>query len=159
MALLPAAAELSFSKLLSELTSCVGRKQLTRIEPMVSDSSVEDDRQLAEKLGTLRAAKSPKTESVRRTLQRDDLFDAAVAVSGDDENRAREERSGWDAKDDVVMKLALLPMVHELVGTEDVDQQVEEGAQHHGVGETLQQRVHGKQYIRLGIGAPSRFGG
>jgi hypothetical protein len=129
--MLPPAALLPASMLGPQLASRVGGEQLARVEPMLRDCAREDRVKLAAKLRDVRAAVVPEGAAVRHVREREDLLYAAVAVRGDNEDVAWQggRRRLGQAKDDVVMELALRPVGHEVITPEAALHLVEQGAE------------------------------
>ena len=83
------------------------------------------------KVGVFWAAPMPKRKALRHVGEREHFFDAAVAVSGDDQNVTAEIWLGARyAHDQVVMKFALLPMIDQLVAAPATSHVFQQAAEH-----------------------------
>lgn len=112
----PASAALPLSEFLTILAARVGAQQLTRIEPVLRARRSHQRRRIARKLWIVRAARMPQGAALWKRFEARDFFHAAIAVRGHNQNLATQSRScSFHAQDHVVVKLALLPMIDELV--------------------------------------------
>ncbi|MCU0683663.1 MAG: hypothetical protein MUF34_15715 [Polyangiaceae bacterium] len=92
-------------------------------------------------LAVLGAALVPEGAALGQIGEAEHLFDAAVAVGGDDEHRARQARAArLDTQHDVVVKLALLPVIDEFVGAAELAHRVEQRAEGHRGGQMVEGR-------------------
>src|SRR5690348_11565811 len=98
---------------------------------MLGRGGSERSWELSAKFRILGAAPVPEREAVRQVIERKYFFDAAVAVGGYHEHFATEIGTGaLDSDHHVVMKLALLPVVDELVATPALPYLFEQAAEH-----------------------------
>lgn len=85
----------------------------------------------------------PKCIAVGDGVEEERLFHAGIAVRGDDEDGAgKRSIFARNANDDVVVKLALRPMVYELVATESPPNLVEKRPQAESICELLRDGRH-----------------
>ena len=116
----------------------------SRIEPMVPDGSPEHRREVAGEVRDVRAAPVPERPAIRNGLEGEDLLYAAVAVGRDDEDDVVGK-----AHHDIVIELALLPVVEELVSSMPRSKIVEESAEYEMVSKSLQVSLHPGESIAL----------
>jgi hypothetical protein len=114
--------------LFTVFAACVGREKLTRIEPVNRLGARERGRGRCVELRIARAAKRPERGAFGHLRKTENLFDAAVAVRRDDEDRTR-KIFRVDLEDDVVMELALRPMADEIERAVTRSELVEDGAE------------------------------
>jgi len=81
------------------------------IEPVNGRRATTDLGSGTPKLRVARAAEMPQTRAIRYGVERENLFDATIAVRRDDENALP------DTKHDIMVKFTLLPVVEERVAT------------------------------------------
>lgn len=123
----------------AELASRIRRQKLAGIEPVMRASESEEQRDRTFEIGVVRTPMSPQGPTLRDFRERQNLLDATVAVGRDDENGAgKVEGLVVQAKDDVVMELALLPMCQQIESAVALANLLEEGAEDHRAGEVLQ---------------------
>jgi signal peptidase II len=133
---------LTYAKLVAVFASRVRAEELARVEPVRSRCGRQDVGQLAGELGVLRAARVPESKSVGNVGEAKHFFDSAVTVRAHDENRpGKIGRGRWDPHDDVVVELALLPMIHELVSTPAVANAIQERAEEECARQVLHRLV------------------
>lgn len=86
----------------------------------------------------------PQSAAVGHVVEGEDLLHAAVAVGRDDEDRS--SRAGAvgsdDSHHDIVMKLALLPVIEEFVATATSTQFFEKRAENERIGQLLNGNPH-----------------
>lgn len=117
---LPSAAALLAPKIRPELAPRVLAEKLARIEPVLRHRTREDRRELAREVCDVRTPMVPKRPAIRDGRKAKNLLDAAVAVRRDDEHAPGqlEDRGFRKSKHDIVVKFALRPVRHEIVGAE-----------------------------------------
>lgn len=112
----PTAAALPLAKLVAVLAPRVGEQELARVEPMHGEGSSQQAELSSREFRIFGTALVPQRHPVRNLCEAKHLFDSAVAVRRNDQHRTRQlTRSLGNANHYVVMKLALLPVVNELV--------------------------------------------
>lgn len=122
-------------------------EQLARVEPVHGHRARERRGGLARKIGASRTAVRPERGAVGRRVEREDLLHAAVAVRRDDEDETRRETN-----DDVVMELALRPMIDELERTD----RFEERAEHERTGERIDESLERHGDGNMGLTGAAR---
>ncbi len=128
-----------------ELAARVGEQQLTWIEPVQRCRSQQRDRRRLGEIPVLRTAERPERASRRYVVEAEDLFHAAVAVGGDDEDTSRQvadARARREANHEIVMELALCPVLEELERAVRATHVVEERAEDEGCGKSVDARGH-----------------
>ena len=113
--LLPAATFLSPTMLWLQLAACIIREQLARIEPVLSSGDGQNPRRGSRELVAVRTSHLPKSAAIWRLVQAEHFFDAAVAVRAHDQHWAGQVADILCAQNHVVMKLALRPVIKQLV--------------------------------------------
>lgn len=111
---------------------------------MLGDRTGEDRPQRASELAHVGAAVVPERATVGHLREREHLFDAPVAVRGNDENASGQPRSGGlgEPEHDVVMKLALSPVGDEVVAAKAPLHRGEQTAENQAPGEGFHLIVH-----------------
>ena len=92
-----------------------GCQQLTRVEPVQRPHRIEHGRQVARELAVVGATVVPQGAAVRQRSEAKDFLHAAVAVGRDDQDAPGQRRASRHPHHDVVVKLALLPVVDQVV--------------------------------------------
>ena len=131
---LPTAAELTFSELGAELAARVWSEQLAWIKPVLGGDAREYRGQFSGKIGDVGTALVPKSRAAGCLVKAEYFLDAAVAVSSDDEDAAREITRGGQVQHDVVVELALDPVGEDFVTTVARRQVLKQGAEHEMMG-------------------------
>ncbi len=114
----PSTTPLPHAKLFSELAPSVFGKKLARMKPVVGSDLLRDSRYCPFKLWIGRAAVMPKPVALRHFLQNQNLFHAPVAI-GRQKNVITSETRIRNSDEDIMMKLALLPVRKKLVLTKE----------------------------------------
>jgi hypothetical protein len=130
---------LPLAVLLAELAAGVRTEEVARIEPVRRDRATEERRKLTGEIRDVRAAPMPEGPAIGHRLESEHLLHAAVAVGRHDE-----DDSVRDSNDDVVVELALLPVVEELVAAVPRAKLLEERSE----DEVISQRLHVDRHLR-----------
>jgi len=88
----------------------------------------------------------PERLLARRRIERQDLLDAAVAVRRHDQHRPGQLPVRFDAKQEVVVELAPLPVIEELVAAETFLQLRQQRSQSQIAGQRL--HAHATHSVR-----------
>jgi hypothetical protein len=125
----PAAALLALAMLWLVLAASIRSEKLTRIEPVNGLRAAENGRQVAMELRIPGTPMTPKSASCRWLTEAKNFLHATVAVRGDHQDRARQPVPRINSENQIMMKLALLPVVDDLVATVPTSHVVEERTQ------------------------------
>ena len=131
------AARLATAVFRLELAARVGTEQLARVEPVVRRGALQDFRKRSGKFTHPRAAPVPERRALRNFVEAQHFLHAAVAVRCDRKDLAGQRFLVVEAHDDVVMKLALSPMIDEIVSAESRAQRLEQISRTIGTGQGL----------------------
>jgi hypothetical protein len=111
---------------------------------MLGSRAREQGRKLASEFRVFRTPKVPEGRGIYRFVKTKNLFDTAVAVGGDDKILPRKARLGvWDSDHHVVMKLPLLVMDEQIIGTPGPTDGLEKRAKHALPGKFLHESFGG----------------
>ena len=120
-----------------ELASGVVEQELAGVEIVMGAREREHRNELPFELGRVWATRLPEGRAVGHLAKAEHLFHAAVAVRGNDENRPGQATEVAHTDDDVVVKLALCPMLDELVPPVSFAQPLQQGSQRERLGERI----------------------
>lgn len=112
-----------------QLAACVGRQERAGIEPVDGACGAAERRKRSAELWIVWAPAAPQGISCRQFVEAQDLFYAAIAVRGDDDDPAWERRAGRQSQEEIVVELTLLPMVQELVAPASGAERSQEGVE------------------------------
>ena len=117
MSLIPALAGLAFVAILvgGFVAGKRNDQQLARIEPVLSSGDGQNPRRGSRELVAVRTSHLPKSAAIWRLVEAEHFFDAAVAVRAHDQHWAGQVADILCAQNHVVMKLALRPVIKQLV--------------------------------------------
>lgn len=99
-------------------------------------------RGLGVELRISRAAQGPERLARRRRIEREHLFHAAVAVRRDDNHLPR-----WDPEEEIVVELALCPVLEDLEAARARPELLERSTEHERSGEIGDELVHALRNI------------
>jgi hypothetical protein len=125
-------------------------EQLAGVEPVHCPDSGQNRRELAAKLEILRTPMVPEGIVVRRLRKAEYFLHASVAVRGHDEHRAGQPTRGLDPHDQIMMKLAALPVLENVVAAEIAPQSVEQRTKPQILGQRFDHRA--KPVTRAALG-------
>lgn len=109
---LPAAASGSAAELGAELAAGVFEEQLAGVEVMHGRGARAKRRKVALELRIVGASPPPQGPTIRNLVEEQELLDPAIAVRGNDQHLVVGQ-----AQDDVMVELALRPVIDQRVST------------------------------------------
>jgi hypothetical protein len=87
----------------------------------------------------------PEGSAVGHGVERENLFDSAVAIRRDDEDLTRKTATfARDSHDNIVVEFALFPMIEQFISPKANAYLFEQRAQNEGVSQFLNDRVHAR---------------
>lgn len=128
---------LPLTKLGSELTAGIRPQQIAGIEIVGCDRAGVEGREITSEVTNIGAAPMPERPSIWHCIEGQDFFHPTVAVRSDDEHDVMGK-----ANDDIMMKFALLPVVHELISSETLTELLEKRTENERMGQRFHELLH-----------------
>lgn len=140
---LPPTAGLSLAMFGTQFAAGIGAQQVARIEPVHGAREREYRRQRPTEFWILGAPMMPERAALGNSVETQQFFHAAVAIRRHDEHRSWEcVRRIGESQYEIMVKLALLPVMHMFGDADRALQLVEQRAQPQVFRESLENIGH-----------------